>query len=337
MSVNEMNRQVVLSSRPIGVPQATHFTVQDVPVPALTAGQFLVRAEYWSVDPAQRGWANDTPNYMPPVEIGAPMRGLSVGLIVESRNADYPVGTRVSGLLGWRSLAISDGSNIDRKLEDDGLPPSLSLGILGLNGVTAYLGLKHGCDPKPGETVVVSTAAGAVGSAVGQIAKIMGCRTVGITSNNQKMALCRDSFGYDAVISYKVCDLSQAIQAACPAGVDCYFDNTCGPISDAVMEHLAQGARITVCGTSALTEWDPIPVGPRVHRHLLVARARMQGFIATGHTAEYAETLAILSAWIKSGALTYREDILQGAEAAPAAIDRLYRGANTGKLLIKVN
>lgn len=337
MSSNLVNRRVILSSRPKGVPQAEHFSIEEVSVRDLKDGEFLVENEYWSVDPAMRGWVNEAPNYLPPVEIGAPMRSFAVGKVVASQHSDYAEGETVTGMLGWQRYVVSDGTNIDRKVTETDLSPSLALGIMGLNGVTAYFGLLDICDPQPGETVVVSTAAGAVGSAVGQIAKIHGCRTVGITSNAKKMAQCREQFGYDSVINYHEEDVAQSIKAACPDGVNCYFDNTSGPISDAVMTNLALGARITICGTASLTDWDPIPLGPRVHRQLLVARARMQGLIVFDYQDRYDEAYAALADWIRKGKLVHSEHILEGAAAAPDAIAMLYRGENTGKLLIKVD
>lgn len=214
---------------------------------------------------------------------------------------------------------------------------SLALGVLGLNGVTAYFGLLDCCEPKAGETVVVSTAAGSVGSAVGQIAKIKGCRTVGIAGGPEKVALCRDRFGYDAAIDYRSEDIAEAVRAACPGGVDCYFDNTCGPISDAVMTQLALGARITICGTAALTDWDPIPAGPRVHRQLLVARARLQGFLVLDYKDRYGEAIGELAGWVRDGSLDYNEHVLEGAESARGAIEMLYEGRNMGKLLVRVD
>ncbi len=332
-----INRRVILVNRPKGVPDADHFAVDEMSVRDLEAGEFLVKTEYWSVDPAMRGWVNDAPNYLPPVEIGAVMRSFATGEVVASRNRDYAEGDKLSGMFGWQRYAISDGSDVDRKIDDTDLPSSLALGVLGLNGVTAYFGLLECCEPRAGETVVVSTAAGAVGSAVGQIAKIKGCRTVGITSSAEKMALCRDSFGYDAVINYREEDVAAAVRAACPDGVDCYFDNTCGPISDGVMTCLAKGARITICGTAALTDWDPIPQGPRVHRQLLVARARMQGFLVLDHKDRYPEAIAVLADWVRDGKLAYNEHVLEGAESARGAIEMLYQGKNTGKLLVHVD
>ncbi|MEM6905052.1 MAG: NADP-dependent oxidoreductase [Pseudomonadota bacterium] len=334
--MTEMNRRVILAHRPKGVPGPEHFAVGEVAAPVPGEGEFLIRCSHWSVDPAQRGWANDAPNYLPPVEIGAAMRAFAVGEVVASHHPDYRPGERVTGMFGWNRLAISDGSDVDRKVTE-ALSPSLALGVLGLNGVTAYFGLTEACAPGPGETVVVSTAAGAVGSAVGQIAKILGCRTVGITSSPEKMAMCRERFGYDTALSYREPDLAGRLREACPDGVDCYFDNTCGEISDAVMTCLAQGARITICGTASLTDWDPIPLGPRIHRQLIVARARMQGFLVLDYKPRWQEAVDQLAAWIQSGELTTEEHILAGAEAAPGAIAMLYAGENRGKLLIEVD
>lgn len=336
MIQNLINRRVVLASRPKGVPSADHFAVEDeVPVPELAEGQFLIRMLYWSVDPAMRGWTNDAPNYLPPVAIGATMRSLAVGEVIASRTPAYEEGQVVSGMFGWQRYAISDGGDVDRIVADQGLSPSLALGVLGLNGLTAYFGLLDICRPKEGETVVVSTAAGSVGSAVGQIARISGCRTVGITSTEEKMALCRERFGYDVALSYRDDDLHGALGIACPDGVDCYFDNTCGEITDSVMCQLAVGARIAICGTTALTDWDPIPLGPRVHRQLLVARARLQGFVIFDFRDRYAEALGRLAGWVRDGRLDCEEHVLDGADAARGAIEMLYAGQNRGKLLVR--
>jgi hypothetical protein len=337
MSSQMTNRRVLLTSRPKGVPETDHFTVENADVPEINDGEFLVKTEYWSVDPAMRGWVNDAPNYLPPVEIGAVMRSFAVGTIVASQHPDYTEGEVVSGMFGWQRFAVSDGSNVDRKVEETDLPASLALGVLGLNGVTAYFGLTEGCEPKEGETVVVSTAAGAVGSAVGQIAKIMGCRTVGITGSAEKAALCTDSLAYDVAINYRGEDVADALTVACPGGVDCYFDNTSGPVSDAVMTQLAIGARITICGTVAITDWDPLPVGPRIHRQLMVARARMQGLLIFDYKARFGEAIEHLAGWVRDGKLARNEHILEGADAAPGAIKMLYEGQNNGKLLVRVD
>jgi NADPH-dependent curcumin reductase CurA len=330
------NRQVRLRSRPSGIPQAEHFEIVEQPVPEPRDGQFLVRNDFLSVDPAMRGWVSAVANYSQPVGIGEVMRSFAAGVVVASRHPAYAVGERVMGLLGWQEYAVSDGSAITRKVKETDLPLSASLGILGLNGVTAYFALFDVGQPRAGDTVVVSTAAGAVGATVGQIAKLAGCRTVGIAGGATKTALCRDEFGYDAAIDYKGADLDAALDAACPRGIDVYFDNTAGAISDAVLRRLAIGARVVICGTAAVASWDPPPVGPRVERHLLVKRARMQGFIIFDYQHRYEEAIARLADWLRAGKLRYREDVLEGIEHAPGAIAGLYRGENLGKRLIRL-
>lgn len=210
------------------------------------------------------------------------------------------------------------------------------MGILGLNGLTAYFALLEVGQPKAGETVVVSTTAGAVGSCVGQIAKIKGCRTVGIAGGPEKVRLCLDQFGYDAAIDYKADGLDAALAAACPEGIDVYFDNTAGAISDVVLKQLKLNARVVICGTVSIASWDPIPQGPRVERHFLVKRARMQGFLVLEYAPRYSEALQALSQWVRAGLIRYREDILEGIEQAPGSIAGLYRGENRGKRLIRI-
>ncbi len=330
------NRQVRLKSRPTGIPQAEHFEIVEVEIPPVGDGEFLVRNEYLSVEPAMRGWVNAVANYAKPVGIGEVMRSFAAGRVVASRHRDYAQGDAVMGMLGWQDYAVSDGRSITRKVKEVGLPLSLSLGILGLNGVTAYFGLLEVGQPRPGDTVVVSTAAGAVGSAVGQIAKLMGCRTVGIAGGAVKTRLCREEFGYDAAIDYKAGDVGGALKAACPRGADVYFDNTAGAISDAVWAQLATGARVVICGTASVANWDPAPMGPRVERHLLVKRARAQGFLVFDYQHRYEEAVGRLADWVRAGRLRYREDIAEGIEACPDAIASLYRGDNLGKRLIRL-
>jgi NADPH-dependent curcumin reductase CurA len=264
------------------------------------------------------------------------MRSFAAGEVIASRHARYAVGDRVMGMLGWQEYAVSDGSQITRKVREADLPLSTSLGVLGLNGVTAYFALLDVGEPRPGDTVVVSTAAGAVGATVGQIAKLAGCRTVGVAGGATKTALCRDVFGYDDALDYKAADLDAALGAACPRGIDVYFDNTAGAISDAVLRHLAIGARVVICGTASVATWKPPPAGPRVERHLLVKRARMQGFIVFDYQHRYEEAVGRLADWVRAGKLRYREDVLDGIEQAPGAIAGLYRGENLGKRLIRL-
>jgi len=328
------NRQVRLKSRPTGIPQSDNFEIVTTSLPDIADRQFVVRNEYLSVEPAMRGWVSAVANYSTPVAIGEVMRAFSAGRVVASRNPNYREGDAVMGMLGWQEYAISDGSTITRKVKEKDLPLSLSLGVLGLNGVTAYFGLLDVGQPRPGDTVVVSTAAGAVGSAVGQIAKLTGCRTVGLTGGPVKCKLCREEFGYDEAIDYKAGALGDALARACPLGVDVYFDNTAGPISDAVLPQLAMGARVVICGTASVASWDPPPIGPRVERHLLVKRARMAGLLIFDYQHRYEEAVARLADWVRDGRLRYREDILDGIENCPGAIAELYRGENLGKRLI---
>lgn len=330
------NRQVILKSRAAGIPDAEHFAIVEAPVPDVADGEVLVRNLYLSVEPAMRGWVSAVSNYSEPVALGAVMRSYAVGRVEQSRHPDFRAGEYVTGMFGWQDYAAVDGKAIERKVVETGLPISTSLGVLGLNGLTAYFALLDIGQPQAGETVVVSTAAGAVGSCVGQIAKIKGCRTVGIAGGPGKVRMCLDDFGYDAAVDYKAGEFESALGAACPGGVDVYFDNTAGRISDAVMRRLNVRARVVVCGTASVASWDPIPQGPRVERHLLVKRARMQGFLVFDHAPGFAAALRELQNWVHDGRIRYREDVLDGIEHAPGSIAGLYRGENLGKRLIRI-
>ncbi len=334
--MNHGNRQVRLKSRPSGIPQAEHFEIVEAAMPAPGDGQVLVRNIYLSVEPAMRGWVSAVANYSEPVPIGGVMRAFATGRVEASRHVDFRPGDYVTGMFGWQDYVVVDARAIQRKVTETDLPVSTSLGVLGINGITAYFGLLEVGQPKAGETVAVSTAAGAVGSCVGQIAKLKGCRTAGIAGGEEKVRMCREEFGYDAAIDYKSGDLHAALAAACPHGVDVYFDNTAGAISDAVMKQLRPRARIVVCGTASISSWDPIPQGPRVERQLLVKRARMEGFIVLDYVDRYPEALRDLAAWVRAGKIRYREEILEGIEQAPDAIAGLYRGENMGKRLIRI-
>ena len=330
------NRAVILRSRPSGIAQAGNFSIEDVAVAAPEPGQIVVRNAFLSVEPAMRGWIADVGNYSAPVPIGSVMRSLAVGHVVELRNPDYREGDGVAGWFGWQNYATVKPEAVVHRVKETDLPISLSLGVLGINGVTAHLALTLIGEPKPGETVLVSTAAGAVGSAVGQIAKISGCRTVGIAGGREKVRLCLEDFGYDAALDYRADDLEFGVAKACPEGVNVYFDNTAGAISDMAYRHLARGARVVICGTASVPSWLQWPTGPRVERHLLVKRARMQGFIIFDHMDLYEGSVAQLATWVREGKLRYREDILEGIEACPDALAGLYRGENLGKRLIRL-
>jgi NADPH-dependent curcumin reductase len=332
-----INRQVWLRSRPNGIPQAHDFDLREAPIPSIQAGEFLIRNHYLSADPAMRGWIADKSNYWPRIEVGDTMRAFSVAEVLESRNPDYAVGDRVMGIFGWQDYAAAKPLQVMRKVRETDLPLSLSLGVLGLNGMTAYFGTLDVLHPKAGDTVVVSTAAGGVGSAAGQIAKIKGARVVGVAGGPEKVRQCIEEFGYDAAIDYKhTRDLDAALEQQCPNGIDAFFDNTSGAIHDAVLRRINLHARIAICGTASYASWDPWNEGPRPERHLLVKRATMQGFLTTDFAARYEEAAAALAGWIRQGKLKYREDVLQGIESAPGSIEKLYSGENQGKLIIRL-
>lgn len=330
--VNEMIRVI---SRPTGIPTVDNFRKDVQDVPTLKSGQILVKNEWLSVDPAMRGWLADANNYAS-VQVGDVMRSLSVGTVIKSAAPNVNEGDRVMGWFGWQQYAAVTPQTIVHRITGNDLPPSLYLGVLGLNGVTGATALDKIGAPQKGETVVVSTAAGGVGSCVGQLAKGLGCRTVGLTSTPEKVKACYDDFGYDHVINYKTDDLDSALKEACPDGIDVYFDNTSGHISDAVMQHLAVGARVIICGTASIATWNPLPMGPRVERILLTRRARMQGFLFSDHMDTYDHYVSELEDAVRTGKLTYREHVTQGLDTAPGAIAELYRGENMGKRLIRL-
>ena len=331
-----INSQVLLNSRPKGIPQAENFTIATSPVVAPKDGEVLIRNCYLSVEPAMRGWICDAGNYSEPVGINTVMRSLAVGEIIESKDPAYKVGQHVLGMFGWQDYATIPASGIDRVIDTSKLPMSTALGILGINGLAAYFALLEVGLPKAGDTVLVSTAAGSVGSCVAQIAKIKGCKTIGITSSPEKVELCTNEFGYDKAVNYNSPSFAEDLASACTDGVDVYFDNTSGRISDAALTLLNQRARVVICGTASISQWDPIPHGPRVERHMLVKRARMEGFVIFDYADRYHEGVSQLSEWILEGRLHYREEIKHGIEEAPDSIAALYRGDNLGKRLIKL-
>ncbi len=332
------NRRIILKTRATGLPGPEHFQLVEDAVPAPEEGQVLVRNHFVSVDPAMKGWISEAKNYAS-VETGATMRAFGIGEVVESRHSDIQVGDMVCGATGWQDFGVADDSQpFFRRVDPADGPVSTALGIFGISGLTAWFGLLDIGQPEAGETVVVSTAAGAVGSAVGQIAKIRNCRTVGITGGPAKAELCRNVFGYDAVIDYKnETDLMGALRAACPDGVDIYYDNVGGATLDIVMTMLNTGARVIICGTAATSSWDPPPHGIRLERAILVARARVQGFIIFDYADRFDEALCDLRRWVGDGRLVWRENIVRGLEHAPEALSSLYRGENMGRLIVDVN
>ncbi len=330
------HRQVLLAVRPLGIPQSEHFKIVEAPIPPLQSGELLIRNEFLSVEPAMRGWVNAAANYSDPVAVGDVMRSFAAGTVVASRHARYVEGDHVMGMFGWQEYAVSDGGDVRRKVLETDLPLSLSLGILGINGVTAYFSLVEIARPRAGDTLVVSTAAGAVGSAVGQLARLSGCRTVGIAGGQEKVRQCLQEFGYAAAVDYQRADFVDALADATDSGVDIYHDNTAGAISDAVLRRINKNARIVICGTSSVADWNDWPQGPRVERHLLNKAARMEGFLIWDYEHRYEEAIVRLAPWVRDGRLRYREHILEGIDSAPGAISMLYRGMNSGKLLVRV-
>ncbi|NQU69352.1 MAG: NADP-dependent oxidoreductase [Rhodospirillales bacterium] len=330
------NRQILLTARPDGLPKITDFKLVTSPVPEPGEGEMLVRTLYLSLDPYMRGRMRDERSYASPVALDEVMVGGVVGEVAASRHPDYSVGDMVEGRTGWQDFGLSDGSGM-RKIDPTLAPVSTALGILGMPGLTAYFGLREIGRVKSGDTVLVTAASGAVGAVVGQIAKIMGCRVIGIAGGPRKCAYILSELGFDAAIDYKSgADLDTAMATACPDGVDVYFDNVGGAISDVVLDHLARGARVAICGTISQTSLSEPELGPRVQGKLMTAWASMQAFNVFQFTDRHDEGRAQLARWLADGKLKYREDVVDGLENAPAAFIGMLRGENFGKLIVKV-
>jgi hypothetical protein len=332
----EINRRVILQSRPQGYPTSENFKIIESDIPVPSEGEVLVRTLWLSVDPYMRGRISDVPSYAAPHPVGKTMPGGTVGKIVVSRNALLPVGTFVEVAAGWQDYLISSGRNL-RILDPRDAPLSTALGILGMPGLTAYHGLFEIGKPQPGETLLVSGASGAVGAVVGQLGKLAGCTVVGIAGSAEKVNYLAQELGFDAVINYKTDNVEAAIQEYCPNGVDVYFDNVGGEITDVVMENLAFRARMIICGQISQYNLTEPELGPRNLRQLLVHQASVEGFIV-GRFADRAEVArARLTQLLQQGKIAYREDVIEGLEYAPDAFMGLFEGKNFGKMLIKVS
>jgi len=330
-----MNRQWLLKSRPPGAVEEDNFELVERPLAEPGDGELVVRSIYLSLDPYMRGRMRDVKSYVPPVAIGDVMEGGGVGEVIASRNSKFAIGDIVEGRFGWQTYVLSDGSGL-RKVDPSIAPISTANGILGMPGMTAYFGLLDVGQPAAGETVVVSAASGAVGGLVGQIAKIKGCRAVGIAGGADKCRYILDELGYDAAVDYKSQDLDAALDEACPDGVDIFFDNVGGKTLDAVLRHINVKARIVICGMISEYNLTAPELAPRPTRALLVNRARMEGLIVFDYLKRYPEGLAQMAAWLKEGKLKYREDVMEGFENMPRALIRLLSGQNFGKQLLKV-
>jgi NADPH-dependent curcumin reductase CurA len=329
-----VNRQILLQSRPDGAPRLDNFELTERPTPQPGEGEALMRILYLSLDPYMRGRMSAAKSYAKPVEIGQPMVGGTVGEIVESRNAKYSVGDIVLGYGGWQEYALSNGAGL-RKLDPTAAPVSTALGVLGMPGMTAYVGLLEIGQPKPGETVVVAAASSAVGSAVGQIAKIKGCHAVGIAGGGEKCRFVAGELGFDACVDHRAPDFAKQLEAACPKGIDIYFENVGGAVQQTVWPLLNDFARIPVCGLIAqYNASTPIP-GPDMFS-VLRKRLLLRGFIVWDFAAKQADFLRDASAWVRTGRLKYREDIVEGLEKAPASFLGVLQGKNFGKMLVRV-
>ena len=333
-AVDATNRQFRLASRPEGTPGPDAWDLTEEAPREPAEGEALVKVLMLSLDPAMRGWMRDVPSYIPPVGIGEVMRAIGVGQVVASRHDRVKEGQYVSGLFGIQEYATVSGdalTPVDAALA----PLATYLNVLGLPGMTAYFGLLDVGDPQPGETVVVSGAAGAVGATVGQIAKIKGCRAVGIAGGPEKCRMLIDEFGYDDAIDYKSDELLPALREKCPDRVNVYFDNVGGEVLDAVLARLARGARIVICG--AVSQYNESSMrGPANYMALLVRRARMQGFVVFDYAARYAEAAREMAGWMAEGKLVGREHVVTGIETFPETLNKLFRGENTGKLILQV-
>jgi len=331
-----MNKVILLNKRPVGKPALADFRFSSDAIPVPTSGDVLLKTLYVSVDPYLRGRMSDSKSYVPSFEIGKPIQSGIIAEVIDSTHSEFTKGDFVSGILEWKEYQISDGKGL-KKVDQNISALSSYLGILGMTGITAYLGLIEIGAPKKGETIVVSGAAGAVGSVVGQIGKILGCTVIGITGSDKKAELLKSKFKFDSAINYKtVPDLNMAIRNTCPKGVDIYFDNVGGEISDAVLANINKHARLQVCGAISLYNETKVPVGPRIQTILLTKSATMRGFIVGDFSSKFPEAIKQLAVWLKEGKLTYAETIVSGFDNIPQAFLDLFDGKNEGKMIVKI-
>ena len=330
------NTQIKLAARPVGLPKATDWETVTLPVRDPAPGEALVKILYLSLDPAMRGWMNEGRSYIPPVKIGEPMRAGGVGVVVASADPSLAPGDRVYGTLDVQEYAVRAASGL-QKIDADAAPLPVYLNVLGMPGMTAYFGLLDVGRPTAGETVVVSGAAGAVGMTVGQVAKIKGCRVVGIAGGAEKCAFLTDELGFDAAIDYKAADVGRSLREHCPNGIDVYFDNVGGDTLDACLARLARHARVVICGAISQYNATSAVKGPSNYLSLLVNRASMTGMVVFDYADRYAEAVREMSGWIAAGTLVSREDVVSGGVAAfPDTLLRLFKGENFGKLVLHV-
>jgi len=335
--VTVVNYQILLKKRPSGAPAADDFESGEGRVRSPEHGEVLLKNLYLSIDPAIRGWMSDAKSYLPPIAIGEPIRSGTLSQIVESNAEGWPVGQIVQGLAAWECFSTVPVSNLHGKVKTiEGIPLHAMLSVLGGTGLTAYFGLLEVGRPKEGETVLVSSAAGGVGSIVGQIARIKGCRAVGLTGSDDKCAWLTDTLGYDAAINYKAADLRIALKEACPRGIDIFFDSVGGEILNIALTWLNRRGRIALCGAISQINAVELPPGPSNYLQLLAKSARMEGFTTLDFARRYDEARAVLASWIREGQLKYRDDIANGLENAPSHLLRLFTSEPRGKLMVKL-
>lgn len=337
MTTPTTNRQLFLASRPKGAIEEGTFQLREAPLPALQGGQFLVRNIYVSIDPTMRGWLIDRPSYVPPIQVGETMRAFGCGEVVESRNDAFLPGDRIQGVTGWQDYAIADSRSPMLAKVPGGMSLQHRLSVFGLTGLTAYFGMLDIGQPKSGETVVVSGAAGATGSVAGQIAKIKGCRVIGTAGTDEKCRWVKDDLGFDECINYRTEDLDARLRETCPGGIDVYFDNVGRDTLDSVLLQIGFGARIVLCGgiSSGYNELAE-PWGPKNYFQLIVTRSRMEGFLVTHYAPRFDEATAEMRRWMAEGSLASREQVVEGLENCPKALQMLFDGENTGKLLVQI-
>jgi NADPH-dependent curcumin reductase CurA len=334
--VSEPNAQWRLAARPVGLPKRSDWEWVEEPAPEPADGQVLIALEYISLDPAMRGWMNEARSYVPPVGIGEVMRAGGIGRVVESRNPDFITGDLVSGMFGVQSYALSDGRDI-RTVDTALAPAPVHLGVLGMTGLTAYFGLLDIGRPEPGQTVVVSGAAGAVGNVAGQIARIKGCRTIGIAGGPEKCEWLTEELGFDAAIDYKAGEVRADLRQYAPKGIDVYFDNVGGELLDEMLRRLARNARVVICGAISQYNAEQPPRGPANYMQLLVQRATMAGFLVFDYARRYPEAVAQLAEWLQDDKLISREDVVPAdLQQFPEVFLRLFRGENVGKLILEI-
>ena len=332
------NRQWLLAKRPFGVVTKENFEYAETPIPEPGDDEVLIRNLYLSFDPTQRGWMEDRESYLPPVQLGEPMRAGSIGQVVESNNPEFQKGDLVQTTGGWQDFIVAAPGQgvLGLSKVPDGVPPEMMLSVLGVTGLTAYFGLLDLGEPKSGETVLVSGAAGATGSVAGQIAKLKGCRVVGIAGGIDKCRWLAEEAGFDEVIDYKNEDVNTRIAETCPGKIDVYFDNVGGEILEAALNHINMRARVVLCGgISGYNATEPLP-GPSNLMNLVVMRARMEGFIVIDYMDRAGEAVAQLMNWIQAGELKYQVDMQEGFENIPDTLNRLFTGQNLGKQLLKI-